>query len=391
MTDEAAWGASGMMTLTGPPEGPRFGPPERLVPTLHSLGQRIEAASAQVGRRVAWDWLALLGERAALDGLSARGTTSCGGATRLLAAPDGWIALSLARPDDHDLLPAWRELASDGRAQSLVEAGELLGLPVARLGERSASPDAGVGTEEYGSSAKPTRAVRPPRVLDLSSLWAGPLCASIMAAAGADVIKVESIRRPDASRAGSPDLFDRLNHAKRSVALDLGHPDGRVVLRELVASADVVVEASRPRALEQLGIVAAHELARPGGVTVWVSITGHGRASQRVSFGDDAAVAGGLVTAGEGTPWFCGDAIADPLSGVAAAAAALDALVCHERVLIDVSMAGVAAAHAGSTDATDAAGVGNGSVAPPRARPTPGPARPFGADTATVLATWTPR
>ena len=60
----------------------------------------------------------------------------------------------------------------------------------------------------------------------------------------------------------------------------------------------MVIESARPRALEQMGIVAAEELRRPAGPQVWVSITSHGRGpgqAERVAFGDVAAVAGGLV------------------------------------------------------------------------------------------------
>ncbi|MEY2460795.1 MAG: hypothetical protein QOG30_2625, partial [Acidimicrobiaceae bacterium] len=83
---------------------------------------------------------------------------------------------------------------------------------------------------------------------------------------------------------------------------------------------------------------------------VWLSITGHGRGdSQRnwVGFGDDAAVAGGLVGWWEGAPCFMGDAIADPLTGIAGAGAVLDALREGGRWLIDCNLAGVAAYVAG--------------------------------------------
>ena len=124
----------------------------------------------------------------------------------------------------------------------------------------------------------------------------------------------------------------------------------------LVARADVVIESSRPRALEQLGIDAAAAVA--SGPTVWVSITGHGRtgaARNRVGFGDDAAVAGGLVSwtsaaVGAGVdPCFCADAVADPCSGLVAAAAAVAALAAGGRWLVDVALSGVAARLAGPT------------------------------------------
>src|SRR5690606_37379834 len=82
-----------------------------------------------------------------------------------------------------------------------------------------------------------------------------------------------------------------------SVAVDLGTEDGRAALRRLLLAADVVIEASRPRALAGLG--AAHtDLRALGWDGVWLSINGHGptgAAADRVAFGDDAAVAGGLI------------------------------------------------------------------------------------------------
>ena len=122
-------------------------------------------------------------------------------------------------------------------------------------------------------------------------------------------------------------------------------------LRSLVATADVVIEASRPRALEQLGIDAT-ALVAGDGPRAWLSITGHGRtgpAREWVAFGDDAAVAGGLVAwDGEG-PVFCADAIADPATGVVAAVAVLEALAAGGHHLIDLPLAAVAAHLAGPT------------------------------------------
>ena len=197
-------------------------------------------------------------------------------------------------------------------------------------------------------------------------------------------MKVESTTRPDGARRGPAAFFDLLNGRKRSVALDFTRAEGRRTLRGLVERADVVIEASRPRALEQLGIVAA-DVVRAGGPQVWVSITGYGRhdtATSRVAFGDDAAAAGGLVVWAGDSPLFCADAVADPLTGLAAAHACLEALAEGGRWLLDVSMAGVAAGMAGPT-VPAAPGV---AVAEPRARVPAGRAPAMGADTAAVLA-----
>jgi hypothetical protein len=101
-----------------------------------------------------------------------------------------------------------------------------------------------------------------------------------------------------------------------------------------------------------------------------------------VAFGDDAAVAGGLVVHDGGEALFCADAVADPASGLVAAAATVQALGRGGRWLIDVAMADVAAAFAGPTRPV----VAGPALQPPRARPARSPARPLGADSEHVLA-----
>ncbi len=382
----ARWAASGAMALTGLPDEP-LGPPERLVEGVERLAPAFPGL----------DPLTLLGERAALMGLWRRGTTSCGGSCRLFPVGDGWLAVSLPRADDMELVPAWLELHATPRAgpatwsavgetlgmrdpDELVERAVLLGLPVARLGEAADSP--AVVAERLG--AAPARDASGLLVVDLSALWAGPLCGDLLAGAGATVVKVESTSRPDGARRGPAAFFDLLNWRKRSVALDLRSGEGTRLLRALVRRADVVIEASRPRALAQFGI-SARDVVRDGGPQVWISITGHGRAgaaADRVAFGDDAAVAGGLVAWAGSTPMFCADAVADPLTGLSAANACLDALAGGGRWLLDVSMAGVCAGLAGPTLPVAPAMV----VADPRARVAGRPAPQLGADTVQVLA-----
>jgi crotonobetainyl-CoA:carnitine CoA-transferase CaiB-like acyl-CoA transferase len=119
---------------------------------------------------------------------------------------------------------------------------------------------------------------------------------------------------------------------------------------------------------------------------VWVSITGYGTSRperDRVAFGDDAAVAGGLVAWCSGQPVFCADAIADALTAFVAARAVVDALARGGRWLLDVSMASVAQAFAGPTVAVPNGGV---DVAAPRARDASGRGPALGEHTASVLA-----
>jgi crotonobetainyl-CoA:carnitine CoA-transferase CaiB-like acyl-CoA transferase len=250
---------------------------------------------------------------------------------------------------------------------------------VARLGEMSAP---GLTASRLGD-APPLSGPEDLLVVDLSSLWAGPLCGDLLARAGARVVKVESTSRPDGARRGPATFFDLLNGAKRSVVLDFNHPTERALLARFVHSADVVIEASRPRALEQLGIAAADMVA--SGPRLWISITAYGRqgaSGNRVGFGDDAAAAGGLVAWLDEEPAFCSDAIADPLTGLTAAARALQALKDGGRWLLDVAMAGVAASFAGPTLPVPPQLV----PVPPSARRPVSTAPAFGADTAAVLA-----
>jgi crotonobetainyl-CoA:carnitine CoA-transferase CaiB-like acyl-CoA transferase len=223
-----------------------------------------------------------------------------------------------------------------------------------------------------------------PVVIDLSALWAGPLCSNLLGLTGARVIKVESLSRPDAMRAGAPRFFDVLNSQSESVVLDLRTPAGIAALRALAQAADIVVESSRPRALAQLGIDAA-EVASAG--TTWVSITAYGRAGERsncVGFGDDVAAAAGLVALEPetGAPLPCGDAIADPLAGAIAAVAALASVRAGGGHLIDVPMYDVSAwAATAQTDDTPAP-----RLAPkPRARTPSGHSTPLGHDTRRIL------
>ncbi|WP_135451532.1 CoA transferase [Mycobacterium sp. DL99] len=294
----------------------------------------------------------LLTGRAALLDIAPRGQVSAGGATRLLATRDGWCALTLSRPDDVAAVPAllqqdsvkpdpWQAIRSWAAVNSAAEVADrarLLGLPVAVLDETApASPVvSSLGPGRTGPMAEML-------VADLSSMWAGPLCGQLLARAGATVVKVESRSRPDGTRAGAPEFFDWMNRGKLSYAVDFDDPRE---LAALVHVADVVIEASRPAALSRRGLGPDIAAARPG--QIWLRITGHGTAGAKagwVAFGDDAAVSGGLVGYREGAPVFSGDAIADPLTGLHAAAAVASSRERGGGELIEFSMAAVAAGY----------------------------------------------
>jgi predicted amidohydrolase YtcJ len=207
----------------------------------------------------------------------------------------------------------------------------------------------------------------------------------MLSLAGARVIKVESETRPDGAREGPPAFFDLLHAGQECVALDFRTTGGRANLRRLLTRADVVIEASRPRALSQLG-VGADDVLASGRPRVWVSITGFGHTgagARRVAFGDDAAVAGGLVAWDEAGPCFCAAAIAGPAAGLLAAAAVVTALGRGGRWLLDVALSGVAAFLAGpwATKPFDGRTRASLPFARPRSRTPTGRAAPLGEHT----------
>ena len=297
----------------------------------------------------------LLGERAALAKLQRAGQVSAGGAARLLQTVDGWLALNLAREDDWTLLPAWlenevddlqnlRTLLTLSHTENLVARGRMMGLAVAALPKRLPACSFSSWITRQRLAAPVETLGRQPLVLDLSSLWAGPLCAQILQDCGARVIRVESTKRPDGARFGVQSFFDLLNGGKESVALRLDTQHGRSCLKGLLTAADIVIEGSRPRALENMGIDAARFVAQ-GQVKVWLSITGYGRAEGNrdwIAFGDDAAVAAGLSNTIGLPPVFCSDAVADPLTGLHAAVAVLQSWLSGGGELLDVSLFSVA-------------------------------------------------
>ncbi|MBL8774758.1 MAG: CoA transferase [Acidimicrobiales bacterium] len=133
-------------------------------------------------------------------------------------------------------------------------------------GERVRNPDA------VASTSGPVAAPHAPlpldgvRIVDFTAFWAGPSATQLLAALGADVVKVESIQRPDGMRFTSAKpasvdqwwewgfVFHGANANKRSVTLDLNRPEGLELVLRLIADADVVVENFSPRVMENFGL-----------------------------------------------------------------------------------------------------------------------------------------
>ena len=382
------------------------------VAVLSRARRAADAFAALTG--VAVDAAELLTGRAALLGLPPPSRISAGGATRLMLSTDGWCALTLSRRDDIDAVPAlvesdavgedpWpavQRWVADNASADVTGRARLLGLPVAGLGE---TPAAAPRMTTLGTAAIVARQGSLPAIVarqgslpaivarqgslraaphepagilvaDLSSMWAGPLCAQLLARTGATVVKVETPGRPDGTRAGPSAFFDWMNSGKLSYAVDFDRPAD---VRRLLEAADVVIESSRPAALAGRGLGPTDIAGRDG--RVWLRITGHGADGERagwVAFGDDAAVSGGLIGGTERDPVFCGDAIADPLTGLHAALAVVESLSRGGGELIELSMAAVAATYAEEDRAAET-----------RCTATPAPSGPaprLGADNARV-------
>ncbi|MEO8283717.1 MAG: CoA transferase [Pseudarthrobacter sp.] len=175
------------------------------------------------------------------------------------------------------------------------------------------------------------------RVLDVSTILAGPLCCQILGDYGADVIKIEhptmgdSMRGHGESKDGVPIWWKEVSRNKRTLALSLSKPEGAEAFRKLAATADVVVENFRPGTLERWGVgpEVLHRL-NPG--LVLVRLTGFGQEgpySSRAGFGTLAEAMSGfahLTGEAEGPPTLPAFGLADSICGIAASSAALMAL-----------------------------------------------------------------
>ena len=174
------------------------------------------------------------------------------------------------------------------------------------------------------------------RVLDVSTLFAGPLAATMLGDFGADVIKIEHpkgdpVRYHGASKDGVGLWGKVVGRNKRGITLYLGAAEGQDVFRRLVASADVVIENFRPGTLERWGL-GYEELSRINPGLVLVRVTGFGQFgpySGRPGFGTLAeAMSGFAAITGEpdGPPTLPPFGLADGISALAAAFATMTAL-----------------------------------------------------------------
>jgi crotonobetainyl-CoA:carnitine CoA-transferase CaiB-like acyl-CoA transferase len=180
------------------------------------------------------------------------------------------------------------------------------------------------------------------RVVDLSRVLAGPYASLLLADMGAEVVKVEEPGRGDDTRAwppfqgGEATYFMSVNRGKKSLTLNMKHPEGKAILQRLLAGADVLLENFRPGTLDRLGFgYPAVRAANPR--LVYCSISGFGESGPEASRpGYDLIIQGesgimDLTGFPDGPPVKVGNSIADLAAGTMAAHGIVLALFARER------------------------------------------------------------
>lgn len=160
-------------------------------------------------------------------------------------------------------LPSWDHMRERGVYRAGAD-GMLRPRRPYRITQRRTPVPSDPGSQAWsgGSTSQPLAGLR---VADLSAFWAGPSATHLLAALGADVVKVESERRPDGMRYTSvrpsderwlewSPVFHGVNANKRSVLLDLRDPEDVAHLKTLIRWADVVIENFSPRVLDDFGL-----------------------------------------------------------------------------------------------------------------------------------------
>ncbi len=220
---------------------------------------------------------------------------------------------------------------------------------------RGAAPSAGADP-----AARPLAGIR---VLDFTAFWAGPFATAWLAALGAEVIKVESVQRPDGIRFSAmmrphqasryyemSALFHAVNLDKRGITLDLSQPEGVELARRLVAEVDVVCENFTPRVMDDFGLDwDALSAVNPRLVMLRLPAFGlSGPWRDRPGFAQTMEQLTGMawVTGYEGGPPIIAGGVVDPAVGVHAAIGVLAGLAHRdaggEGVLVEVPMVDVA-------------------------------------------------
>lgn len=314
---------------------------------------------------------------------------------------DGWVAAELGSPGDAELFALLRAAERDADAERLSAAAQEWRLPVvpyrAPAPRTTPSVGPGAGTVDpcgdapacSGDGIAPLAGVR---VLDVTAMWAGPLCTWLLATLGASVLTVESDARPDGMRApagggiypggiapdgdgGRSAMFVALARGKQRARLDLRIAQDRTAFADACRSADLRVDSLSRRARRQLDLDSL--VGTPAPATVSIPAFPPGPEGDWVAYGTQIHAVSGLASPrGAPGPVPAATAYADALGGVAAALAALVALHASARrpgVELEAPLARAVAGLAVDTDGgallrADPAGRVAELAAGPRAR-----------------------
>ena len=239
---------------------------------------------------------------------------------------DGFLCLDLG-PDDSATWGRFKDVVEgDEDPESIARRAQVWRLPVTPYRKHpSLLPPNDLG--DCTDFVEP----RTLKVIDLTSMWAGPLCTELLARGGASVIKIEPSSRPDGLRYGDGDdgsgnapMFVELNRSKEFADIDLRYCSEGGEFHQLVRSADLVVTSLSPRANENLGITCEKLTSINPDIAV-LSITAfasHSPESDWVAYGTGVHAASGLG-------WHVGEPLTpafsylDPIAGLEACAVAL--------------------------------------------------------------------
>ena len=185
------------------------------------------------------------------------------------------------------------------------------------------------------------------RIIDCTAWWAGPVAPHVLGCLGADVIKVESVTRPDLMRFSGTKpatedrwwewgpIFHAVNAGKRGITLDLTRPEGTAVFERLLATADLLVENYTPRVMDQFGLGWEHvHQINPALIMVRMPAFGlDGPWRDRTGFAQTMESVTGMAWL---TGWADGPPVlvrgaGDPIAGMHAALAALLALIQRDH------------------------------------------------------------
>jgi crotonobetainyl-CoA:carnitine CoA-transferase CaiB-like acyl-CoA transferase len=227
--------------------------------------------------------------------------------------------------------------------------------PLRGVASHAAAPSPSSVSNNEGADRGPLSGIR---VLDFSWVWQGPFCTLQLAHLGAEVIRIESAKKPEINRLIPPfadgkaginraGSFNQWNQGKRSILLDLGNPAAIELVRSLVPHCDLVVENFAPGVISRMEL-GYQQLREVKPDIIMLSLSGYGQTgpySRYVSYGGLLGAQSGLFSVSgytTGEPGETGITYGDPNSGALAVFAAIAALIHRTRTgrgqYIDVSL-----------------------------------------------------